>query len=558
MTHNAKKGMYFLPIGGADEIGMNMYAYGCDGKWIVVDAGYGFLNDDYPGMDMCYASPAFLESFQEDIEGLFITHGHEDHMGAVAQIWPSLKCPIYATTFAMGLIYARLKEYHLEKEPELINVAPGEVIHTSAFAVEFVPLAHSVPQTCGLYIKTPHASVFHATDWRFDDGRMPMLQTAFKRLEEIGREGVSMFVADSTNIRVDHQQPSEMYIRESLFGLVPQIQGGLLATCFASNLMRLESLVWAAYKAGRTPVLVGKSLVNNYRIAKSCGYFENMPQVFLPDAVQGISSDKALYICTGSQANYRSALTTIVKDESRYIKLCADDTVIFSSKIIPGNEEKIEQMQEKMREKGVRVITDAMQLVHTSGHCSKEEIKKMYELLKPSIVFPVHGDRSFVTEHCEFALQNGIKEACCAQNGDLFWLENDHIEKIEEVASDTMGVDRGRCISLSSEVVRRRKQIAYNCSLFISLVVTADNQVADLQISSADILDSADWKILVERYHDELVEMCRQKLNEAGGLTTSAQELIRGKIRRLVFKETGTKPLTIMHVYQIPQISQGE
>jgi ribonuclease J len=550
-------GLYFVPIGGADEIGMNMYAYGSNGKWIVVDVGYGFLNDDYPGMDMCYASPAFLESFQEDIEALFITHGHEDHMGAIAQVWPALKCPVYATPFAMGLIRERLKEYHLEHEPELNVVEPGERVKTERFDVEFVPLAHSVPQTCGLYIKTAHGNVFHATDWRFDDGRTEMLVTDMRRLEEIGQEGVTMFVADSTNIRVEKPQPSEMYIRESLLGLIPQIQGGLIVTCFASNLMRLESMVLAADKAGRTPVILGKTMVNNFRIAKECGYFKDLPPVYKPEQVQGLTSDKALYICTGSQANYRSALTSIVKGESRYLTLSADDTVIFSSKIIPGNEEKIEQMQEKMREKGVTVITDRMQLVHTSGHCSKEEIQRMYALLKPQIVFPVHGDRSFVTEHCDFARQNGIKESCCAKNGDVFLLENGHIEKIEEIASETMGVDRGRCVSLTSDLVRRRKQIAYNCSLFITLVVSADNRAADLQLTSPDILETDEWNALIDTAKEDLIAECNEKLHQSGGLTETAQDLIRGRIRRFVFKETGTKPLTVMHVYKIPS-TQGE
>lgn len=551
MVKTEKKGLYFIPLGGADEIGMNMYAYSCNGKWIVVDAGYGFLNDDYPGMDMCYASPEFLEEFKDDIEGLFITHGHEDHMGAVAQIWPSLKCPIYATSFAMALIIERLGEYHLATEPEINVVQVGEKVNTSEFEVEFVSLAHSVPQTCGLYIKTQNGTVFHATDWRFDDGNMEMLPTDWQRLEEIGKEGVTMFVADSTNVMIDKQQPSEFAIRQSLLDLIPNISGGLIVTCFASNLMRLESIVLAADKAGRTPILIGKTLTNNVKIAKECGYFANLPKVYTPEQVQGITSDKALYICTGSQANYRSALSVIAKGESKYVKLSSDDTVIFSSKIIPGNEEKIEQMQEKMREQGVTIITEGTHFVHTSGHCSKEEISKMYNLLQPKIVFPVHGDRSFIEEHCRFALSCGIKQSCSAQNGDVFIIKDGVIEKVEEIASDIMGVDRGRSVSLTSNLIRKRRQIAYNCSMFISLVVSDKNKVADLQISSADILEEDDWQKLIDDGKQDLIAQINKKLEDSAEMNTAVKDVIRGKIRRFIFKSTGVKPLTIMHVYKI-------
>lgn len=551
MGKTKKEGVYFLPLGGADEIGMNMYAYGSKGKWIVVDAGYGFLNDDYPGMDMCFASPEFLEQFQDDIEGLFITHGHEDHMGAVAQVWPVLQCPIYATPFAMGLIKERLKEYNLLQGPDLRVVSPGDVIKTKAFSVEFVPLVHSVPETCGLYIKTGSIKIFHATDWRFDDGLMPMLPTAWKRLEEIGREGVTLFVGDTTNIGIDLAQPSEYDIRQNLLEMIPKIEGGLIVTCFASNLMRLESIILAAERAGRTPITIGKTLINNINLAKECGYFADLPKTFRPEQTQGITADKALYICTGSQGNYRSALSVIAKGESKYVKLSDQDTIIFSSKIIPGNEQKIENLQEKMRAKGVKIITEDTCQVHTSGHCSKQEIEKMYELLKPLIVFPVHGDRTGIEEHCQFALQHGIKQICSAQNGDLFILEKDKIVKEEEVASEIMGIDRGRVVSLTSEVIRRRKQIAYNCCMFISVVITADNKVADLQVSSPDILEEKDWIELIEKGKEDLIGHINQKLAEAGTVNTSVQDHIKGRIRRYILKNTDVKPLTILHIYKI-------
>jgi len=546
------KGLYFVALGGADDIGMNMYAYASNGKWIVVDAGYGFLNDDYPGMDMCYASPEFLSEFKDDIEGLFITHAHEDHMGAIAQVWPSLQCPVYATSFAAGLIKERLKEYKMAEIVPLEIVRPGDTVKTSTFEVKYISLVHSVPQTCGLLIKSEYANVFHATDWRMDDGKLDMLVFDDKSLKKASGEGVDMFVCDSTNVLLSHQQPSELDIRKNLIDLIPNIQGGIVATCFASNIMRLESLVLAADAAGRTPVLLGRSLQTNVRIAKECGYFNNMPQTYTPEEVPGLTSDKALYICTGSQANYRSALSIIAKGESKYVKLDSDYTVIFSSKIIPGNEDKIERMQEQMISDGVNVITEETAPIHTSGHPSKDELKRMYELLKPKIVFPVHGDKRFIREHKRFAQSCGVNEVFSGKNGDVFRLLDGNLEKVEEVFSDVIGVDRGRSVSLSSELIKNRRRIAYNCSLFISAFVSQDNHLLDLQISSLDILESPEWEKLALETKEKVFDLIDKEIQEKG-LTSSVKDQIKARIRKEIYKATDIKPVVLLHV-----LKQGE
>ena len=265
MNDFKKKGIYFLPLGGADEIGMNMFVYAANGKLIVVDAGYGFLNDDFPGMDMCYASPEFLENYRDDILGLFITHGHEDHLGAIAQIWPALQCPVYGTDFSLGLVKERLSEYKLQDIVPLVSVNKEPVVKLDGFEVEFIPIAHSIPETSALFIKTPYGNIMHATDWRFDDNKLSMVKTDFASLKRAASEGVDIFVCDSTNVMVDEPQASEEEVRQNLIKIIPEMQGGIVATCFASNIMRLESLMLAARAAGRTPVLAGRSLVTNVR-----------------------------------------------------------------------------------------------------------------------------------------------------------------------------------------------------------------------------------------------------------------------------------------------------
>ncbi len=547
-----KDGLYFVALGGADEIGMNMYVYAHNGKFIMVDAGYGFLNDNYPGMDLCFADAGFFANYAEDFEGIFITHAHEDHFGAIAHVWPLLKCPVYAGEFTLGLIKNRLREYKLENEVPLTPVVGRQTIELQNFSVEFVPVVHSVPETAALVIKTADKTVVHATDWRFDDNAIEILKTDYAGLENAGRQGVDMFVCDSTNIEVKEKLPSEFEVRECLLKLIPTLKNTVVATCFASNLTRLESLIMAADAAGRTPVLVGRSLLYNMKVAKEIGYFKNTPKCYDIREAEDIPSDNALYICTGSQANYRSALTSIVNNQSKYVKLAKGDTVIFSSKIIPGNEEKISEMQEKLIAMGVNVITDRDTLVHTSGHCSKEEIRKMYDILKPRIVLPVHGDKKFIREHKRFAAECGIKEVISMQNGDVLLLKGNQAKIAGDVPTDVLAVDRTEIVSLNSEVVKRRKQIAYNGSVFISVIFGEKWELIALRISSKDILQPDAFAAL----RDRIVEEVSEALPEvAAGLhykETAILDYIRVQVRRKIEKATEMKPVTFIHFYKLP------
>lgn len=546
MNEFNKQGIYFLPLGGADEIGMNMYMYAVNGKIIVVDAGYGFLLD-YPGMDLAYASPDFLDAYRDDIVGLFITHAHEDHMGAIAQIWPHLQCPVYAMDFTLGLIKERLHEFKMGDIVPLKSVNNNRVVKLPEFEVEFISLAHSVPQTCGLAIHTEYGNVFHATDWRFDDENISMLKTDFAALKRIADRGVDLFVCDSTNVMLDCKLPTESDVRAQLLKLVPEIEGGLIVTCFATNLMRLESLILAAQKANRVPILFGRSLSTTVRVAKECGYLQDLPKTYTMEEAQNVPSDMAMYICTGSQANYRSALTLIANGESKYVKLSASDTIIFSSKMIPGNEPKIERMQEKMIAQGATLITDEDAVVHASGHADKNDLRKMYELLKPAIVLPVHGDKKFIREHKRFALGCGIKEVFSARNGDMCLLNNKHMEFLESVGADILAWDRNHQVSLQDDVIKNRRRIAFNCSMFISALIK-NKKLSDLQLTSIDILPEADWNVLSAEILQAVKPLIEQKIAETEN-KNQIEEFIRAQIRRRVFGRTGIKPVTFLHVF---------
>lgn len=550
MSSFDKEGLYFAALGGAEEVGYNMYVYAVDGKLIVVDCGYGFLNDDFPGMELGFASPEALKSEIENIEGLFITHSHEDHFGAVAHIWPKLRCPIYATPFAAAHVVSRLKDYKLEKEPQINIVRNGESVRLQNFEVRFASLVHSTLENSALLIRTRYGNAVHATDWRFDDGSCGMLPTDYEVLKAFAEEGVEVFACDSTNLLDSEEQPTEMQIRASLMELVPTFQNKLVATCFASNVVRLESLILAAHAAGRTPVIAGMSLNQNLNMAKECGYLQNLPPyVNAKDAVD-IPNDKIMYICAGSQGNYRSGLTRIVNRENKDMILCPGDAVIFSSKIIPGNEKKIERMQEKLRDQGVQVISKEEYLVHCSGHGGKEETRRMYELLKPNVLIAVHGERRVIREHSRFAKSCGIRHVVMPRNGDVLLLNGDSVETVGEVPTDILGVDRNQITSVNSQLVKNRKRIAYNSSVFITAMLKADWQVEDLQISSIDILEETAWDELSAAIKEDMLKSIPEEVIKLNYRENAVKEYISAKIRKKIYNATGIKPVVFMHFYK--------
>ena len=553
-----QEGFYFIALGGAEKVGMNMYAYISEGKIIVVDAGYDFLNDDFPGMELGLADPSWLENYKDCIEAMFITHSHEDHFGAIAHIWPKLRCPVYATDFTIGHILPRLREYGLEGEVELISVNEQPLVKLSNFEVEYVPVVHSLPENSALRIKTKYGTVFHATDWRFDDGNIDFLQTSYKRLEEIGNQGIDLYVGDSIHMAHGMSQPSEMEIRQSLIELMPRFKNTLVATCFASNVARMESLILAAHASGRTPVIAGMSLIQNMNIAKECGILKDVPYYVEAKQAMDIPLDKMLYICAGSQGNYRSGLTRIVNGENKDIKLGKGDAIIFSSQIIPGNEEKIERMQEKLRDAGVEVISSEEYMVHTSGHGTKEDIKKMFSLIRPKIVIPVHGDKRAIRQQKRFTeeLDCGVKQVLIVRDGDVVLVHSDKAEIIGEVPTDELGFDRKKLISLNSQLVKNRRRIAYNCSLFITVVLDENWQVEDLQITSIDILEEDDFKALAEDIKQDMLQAIPQEVVKVNYHAHALKDYIAAKIRKKVFNATGIKPVTFMHFYKRPSADE--
>ncbi len=549
MNELIKEGLHFVALGGAEKVGMNMYAYMVDGRIIVVDCGYDFLNDDFPGIELGFADASFLESNQQYIDALFITHSHEDHFGAIAHIWPKLRCPVYATDFTIAHIIPRLREYHLDSEVELHSVNSDPIVKFDNFEVEFVPVVHSLPENSALVIRTKYGTVFHATDWRFDDGQIDFMRTDYKRLEEIGEEGIDLYVGDSIIMSHPNPEPSEMEIRKSLIELVPQFKNTLVATCFSSNIARMQSLLLAADAAGRTPVIAGISLLQNMNIAKECGYMEGMPSYSAAAQAMDIPLDKMMYICAGSQGNYRSGLTRLVNGEIKDIQLGQGDAIIFSSQIIPGNEEKIERMQEKLRDAGVEVISSEEYLVHTSGHGCRDDIKKMFAMIKPKYVIPVHGDKRDIRKQKRFAEELGVKQQV-VRDGDVIRLLDNQLDIVSQIPTGHLGVDRNQITDLNSQLIKNRKRIAYNCSLFIGVVFNENWQLEDLQIESIDILEENAWNELVAKIKKNIIEDIPCDIVKLNYREKAISDYIRAKVRKLVYKATDIKPVTFLHFYK--------
>lgn len=549
----SKEGIYFVALGGAEEVGFNMFAYIVDGKIIVVDAGYGFLRDDFPGMEMGLADASFLETYRDDIEAMFVTHGHEDHFGAIGHVLPMLNCPVYANDFTLGHIRSRLAEYHLENFTDLHSVTENPVVKLNNFEVEFVPLVHSVPQSSGLIIRTKYGNILHATDWRFDDGKTDLLPTGYASLQKAAEEGIELYVGDSTNMSDSHEEPSEYEIRESLIKLVPTLENTVVATCFASNIMRLESLILAADAADRTAVISGHSLNQNFKIAKECGYLKDCPPAHDIKDAKDIPLDKILYICAGSQGDYRSALSRIANGESKEISLGKGDNIIFSSKIIPGNEEKIERMQEKLRDAGVEVISTEDYLVHASGHATPTQILEMYRLLKPKTVIPVHGDKRNIRKQKKLAAENGVGNVLIVRNGEVALVKDGAAEIVSEVFTRKLGVDRRQLTPLDSLLVKARKRIAFNGSVFISVIFDKQWRLKDLQISSIDILEEAAFIELRDRIIGDIRKDIAKEVIKLNCKEKQIQEYLAARIRRQIFKATDIKPVVFLHFYKEPE-----
>ncbi|MGD9980368.1 MAG: ribonuclease J [Hyphomonadaceae bacterium] len=524
--------LVFLPLGGSGEIGMNLNAYGygpADArKWIIVDIGVTFGREDTtPGVDLILPDPSYLEEHKDDIIAIVLTHAHEDHIGALGWLWPRLQAPVYATPFTAALVREKLREQGLLERVPLTEIPLKGQLTLGPFEIDFVTLTHSIPEPNGLAIRTPLGLVWHTGDWKIDPDPLIGETTDEAKLRAMAEEGVLAMVCDSTNVLVEGSTGSEAEVREKLTEVIKRCTGKVAVTAFASNVARVETALQAARTSCRTPCLVGRSMHRIFNAAQSVGLLQDAPHVIDEDDAGSLPDENVLFLCTGSQGEARAALSRIARGEHRNVTLGPGDTVIFSSRVIPGNEMAIHQLYDQFLARGVELITaDTEHLIHVSGHPARDELKQMYAWARPRIAIPVHGEIRHIREHVKLAQSLQVPETIAPNNGDLIRLAPGPAEIIDEVPSGRLYVDGAVIIETEDDAIRDRKRLAAEGAVNVAMALSAKNAIVagpsvsvrgltmpdeeDLELALEDLEDTAKAAFVklnhAERGDDDLIE----------------------------------------------------
>ncbi len=540
-----KTNFWFLPLGGAGEIGMNLNLFGHNKEWIIVDCGITF--GDRLGIDIIMPDPSAILDHAENIKALVLTHAHEDHIGAVPYLWPYLKCPVYATPFTAQILRQKLEEKSWGKQVKIIEVPLSGRVQIGSFDVEYITLTHSIPEPNALAIRTEHGCVLHTGDWKIDPQPLLGEATNKNRLKEIGKEGVLSLICDSTNVFDKGSTGSEGEVRDELEKVIAQIPNGRIAVCcFSSNVARVESIAYSAKKNGRKVALLGRSLEKMIRAATLSGYLKGLPGFIPADQAMDMPRDKVLFICTGSQGEGRSALTRIAQRDHHIVSLDKDDTVIFSSRVIPGNERAIANMQNHLVHQGVRIITAHEEDVHVSGHPAQEDLKAMYSWVKPKSLIPVHGEARHMQAQAELGLANGIEQALVPSNGTLIELAGSKPEIIERVNSGRWGID-GKClVSMQSPILKERQKISIQGVIFVSIPVDDICQIQGTPtISAHGLVEDGEE---AQDFQDGMQNIIRRTMHQDLGKEKNYIEALQRVIKQECNQRFGKKPVVDVHL----------
>lgn len=474
--------LVFAPLGGLGEIGMNAALYGFGPprrrKWILVDCGLAFAGPDLPGIDLVMPNLGFIESMRQDLLALIVTHAHEDHVGAIAQLWPRLRCPVYATQFAADLLETRRLGEEGAPDVDIRVYAPGDQLLIGPFAIEPVRMAHSIPESVALAIRTDVGLVVHSGDWKIDPTPVAGWATDEARLRAIGDEGVLALISDSTNILRPGESPSETDVGAELGKIIAEAPGRVVVTTFASNVARMRSVAEAAARAGRTVVIVGRAMERVAQVARQNGYLDGVPDFLPADSFANLPREKIVLLATGSQGEPRGAMARIADEEHPSVKLAKGDTVIFSARPIPGNEREIGGIINKLVRHGLRVLTDRDALVHVSGHPRRDEVRRLYEWLRPKVSIPAHGEALHLYTHADFAREMGVERAIVAMNGDVVVLAPGVPAIVDEAPHGRLLLDGNVLVSSDDEAVRARRKLSFAGIISIGVALTSKGELA--------------------------------------------------------------------------------
>ena len=552
-----KENFIFCPLGGSGEIGMNMnlFAYGSDDsrKWIIVDIGVTFADDTVPGVDLIYPDPGFIVDKKNDLLGLVLTHAHEDHIGAIAHIWPKLLCNIYATPFTSVLIQEKFKEKKIDIGNKLKIVELNGNVKLGPFEIEFVTLTHSILEPNGLSIRTPSGTVLHTGDWKCDPNPLIGETINEKKLKEIGNQGVLAMICDSTNVFNPGRAGSEMDVRKSLEKIMENKNKRIIVTSFASNVARMESIFYCAEKTGRQISLVGRSMHRIYKAAKQCGYLNNFIDPVDSREAKKISRNKIIYLCTGSQGEPNGAMMRISNYIHPDVIIEKGDTVIFSSKIIPGNEKKLYKLHNQLVKNGIDVISEENEFVHVSGHPNREDLKDMYSWVKPRSVIPVHGEHRHMIEHINFAKEMQVPYPVQVENGDIVQLfPGEKPEVIDKAPVGRMFVDGNISVGEESQSIKERRNISFNGFLEITILVDNDGSIIKKPIISfKGIPNNGENSDFIFDLEDKIHSICKTFSLNNSKQEHNLIEALKINCRKTIKEKTGKKPFTNVNLVRI-------
>ena len=541
--------LVFMPLGGVGEIGMNLGLYGYgpprDRQWLVVDFGVAFAGPDLPGVDLLFPDISYLEEERTNIVAIVITHAHEDHFGALLDLWPRLRVPVYATAFTAGLLSAKQAE---EPGSVLIPtnvVKPGDRLPLGPFDVEYVNVAHSIPESHALAIRTPLGLIVHSGDWKIDDTPVVCPPTDANFFRGLGEEGVLALVCDSTNAMRDGSSASESAVAAELAAIVRDAPGRVAFTTFASNVGRLRSIALAAAEAGREIVAVGRAMRRVIDVATECGYLDGLPRFVDEEAFPYTRRDRTVLLLTGSQGEPRAALARVALDEHRNIELVPGDTVVFSSRTIPGNEKAVNTVINALVTRGIRVIADRDRLVHVSGHPRRDELSEMYRWLKPKILVPVHGEAMHLAAQADLARKSGIESVVTIENGEMVRLAPQPADVIDEVAAGRLYKDGVLIGDLKGLGVSERRRLSFAGHLVLSIVVdgrgdlVADPEVALAGLPREDAAGRPLEETVMAAALDTLESLPRAYRRDPDGVSESLRRAVRAAVAEL----WGKKPV---------------
>ena len=551
-----KEELLFCPLGGSGEIGMNMnlFAYGKPGeqKWIIVDIGVTFADDTVPGIDLIYPDPGFIIDKKDDLLGIVLTHAHEDHIGAIVHIWPKLKCKIYATPFTAVLIGEKFKEKKIDINSYLKIVELNSTLNLEPFSIEFITMTHSILEPNGLKIQTPVGNILHTGDWKVDPNPLIGEDINTKRLKEIGEEGVLAMICDSTNVFSHGKTGSELDVRKSLVNIMKRLKKKIIVTSFASNVARMETIFHCAKQTGRNISLVGRSMHRIFKAARKCGYLKDVIEPIDPREAKNLSSEKIVYLCTGSQGEPMGAMMRIAKFTHPDVIIEKGDAVIFSSKIIPGNEKKLYKLHNQLVKEGVEVISEENEFVHVSGHPNREDLKEMYGWVRPKCIIPVHGEHRHMIEHINFAKEMHVPNSVLVENGDIVKLyPGSKPEVYDRAPSGKLYVDGNISVEEDAKSIKERRNLSTYGFLDVTILINQDGNMHAKPILSyfgLPIIENENFKYGLE---EEI-----NKTTKTFSLNDKKQQINIIDTIKLVCKKyskekTGKKPITNVNLVRI-------